>query len=252
MIDIQPVLFGDNYNFFVHSGGPDFAVIDLSNGAALTRELKSRKITPTHLFLTHHHFDHIDGITDFVKTFPKIQVYKPKGEDRIPVAGIEVDNEVQLTFGDIQVRVLTTHAHTKHCAAYLFDETDFFVGDALFQGGCGRLFEGSVYDLEEAMDLFLSLSPETKLYFGHEYGLTNLRFARHLEPTNQQVHKALQKLEALQDHEECALPVFLEEELQTNPFLRVDEPELCNILDPDAQLQRHERLYQLRIRRDHF
>jgi len=253
MLDIQPILFGDNFNYLLHT--PDssaLGVVDLANGNALARDLSAKQLRPTHLFLTHHHFDHIADLEDFIAHFPEIQVFKPEGEDRIEVPAIEVNGSSTIEFGTTTVRALLTHAHTRHCAAYLFDQIALFTGDALFQAGCGRLFEGSAHDLEEAMDLFTSLPPHTQLYFGHEYGLVNLRFAQFIEPGNPHVKAALQQLKQKLALGEYGVPGKLEEELQTNPFLRIDEPSLLKLIDPDRCLERQERLHQIRRKRDHF
>jgi hydroxyacylglutathione hydrolase len=41
--------------------------------------------------------------------------------------------------------------------------------------------------MHNAMDQIKQLSPETRVYCGHEYTVSNLRFAAHVDPANERV-----------------------------------------------------------------
>lgn len=62
-----------------------------------------------------------------------------------------------------------------------------FSGDTLFLGGCGRFFEGTADQMYKALTILSSLPDHTKVFCGHEYTLQNLKFAAHVEPTNENV-----------------------------------------------------------------
>jgi len=254
MLKIQRIQFGDNFNYLLRTDDPDdIGVVDLANGLALIRELKAKNLYPSHLFLTHHHFDHIDHLSEFIAEFPKVQVYKPADEPLIPVPGVEVDwNSGVYLFGSVPFTVLCTAAHTNHGAAYLFDQKHLFTGDALFEAGCGRLFEGGAAELEEAMDLFASLPGSTELYFGHDYGEVNLRFALSLEPGSEEVIQRLARIRTWSFAREDGPPITLADQFLVNPFLRIDEPSLIQVIDPEMVMGRQERLYKLRQQRNHF
>ena len=70
------------------------------------------------------------------------------------------------------------------------------------------------------------LPPSTKVYCGHEYTLSNLRFAASVEPDNEHVQKSLKNAEEKRSRGEPTVPSTIEEEQRTNPFLRVNEPSL--------------------------
>lgn len=60
-----------------------------------------------------------------------------------------------------------------------------FVGDTLFHGGCGRFFEGTASDMIATVDVITNnVDKEDLMYFGHEYSITNLSFAKEMEPSN--------------------------------------------------------------------
>jgi len=71
-----------------------------------------------------------------------------------------------------------------------------------------------------------ALPPETRVYCGHEYTASNLRFAAHVEPQNRAVAERATRVAALRDKGEPSVPSTLAEERATNPFLRCDSAEI--------------------------
>ncbi|XP_008246211.1 PREDICTED: hydroxyacylglutathione hydrolase cytoplasmic-like [Prunus mume] len=71
-----------------------------------------------------------------------------------------------------------------------------------------------------------SLPKPTRVYCGHEYTVKNLQFALTVEPDNEKIK---QKLSWAQKQRETGLPTVpstIEEEMEMNPFMRADLPEL--------------------------
>ncbi|MBA0841821.1 hypothetical protein Goarm_001682, partial [Gossypium armourianum] len=71
-----------------------------------------------------------------------------------------------------------------------------------------------------------SLPKPTRVYCGHEYTVKNLQFASTVEPKNARIQ---QKLAWANGQRKAGLPTIpstIEEEMETNPFMRVDLPEL--------------------------
>ena len=95
-----------------------------------------------------------------------------------------------------------------------------FVGDTMFAMGCGRLFEGTAEQMYSNMRRIAALPGEVRIYCGHEYTLANARFAAHVEPDNLAVADRLERVEALRDAGEITLPTTVEQERETNPFVR--------------------------------
>jgi len=255
MLKVRPLQFGDNLNYLLRSSSDPsvLGVVDLANGLAVIRELQGKGQQPTHLFLTHHHPDHIDHLADFLAHFPCVQVFQPRGERRIPCEGVEMDSSSEpRLFGDLPFQVITTAAHTQFCAAYVFDSEHLFTGDALFEAGCGRLFEGGAEELEQGMDRFAVLPQRTKLYFGHDYAEVNLKFAQTVEPNNREIQARMVQVRARGFNQEPEIGGSLGSEKLVNPFLRVDEPAVISKVDPEGRLSRKQRLLKLRQQRDHF
>src|SRR6202007_205939 len=89
----------------------------------------------------------------------------------------------------VRFAVMAVPGHTSgHIAYFAADMPDgvplLFCGDTLFSGGCGRLFEGTPAQMHASLQSLAALPPETRFCCAHEYTLSNLRFAREVDPTN--------------------------------------------------------------------
>jgi hydroxyacylglutathione hydrolase len=102
-----------------------------------------------------------------------------------------------------------------------------FCGDTLFAAGCGRLFEGTPAQMVTSLDKLAALPPGTRIYCGHEYTVSNLRFALAVEPQSAALRARLEREQAKRNRGEPTLPSSVGEERSTNPFLRTSEAEVC-------------------------
>jgi hydroxyacylglutathione hydrolase len=109
--------------------------------------------------------------------------------------------------------------------AYVFDKA-LFCGDTLFTAGCGRLFEGTAGQMHASLQKLMALPDDTKVYCGHEYTESNLRFALTVEPKNHKLLSRFDSVQRLRARGTSTVPSTIEEEKQTNPFLRWDSKEL--------------------------
>jgi len=143
--------------------------------------------------------------------------------------GLEEGDRVEL--GSHTARVLFIPAHTRGHIAYVFDRARaVFCGDTLFAGGCGRLFEGTPEMMFDAMAKLGALPGDTRVFCGHEYTESNLRFAAHVEPENAAVREALERARARRAkaaadwHDatpaEMTVTTTIADEQDTNPFMR--------------------------------
>lgn len=100
-----------------------------------------------------------------------------------------------------------------------------FTGDCLFVGGCGKFFEGGPPQMYHSLYTHLgSLAPETIVYVGHEYTLSNYKFGVSVEPANA---KLADKVAWAQEQIRQGLPTVpttIRSETETNVFLRCTEP----------------------------
>ncbi|NDB66752.1 MAG: MBL fold metallo-hydrolase [Methylocystaceae bacterium] len=144
---VQFQCLADNFGLLVHdatSGAT--ACVDAPDGAAIIAETARRGWLLTHLLLTHHHQDHIQGTASLKHAFPNMRVIGAKKDAiRLPLLDEAVVDGDALMIGASRILVMETPGHTLGHLAYYFEADDtVFVGDTLFSLGCGRVFEGTM------------------------------------------------------------------------------------------------------------
>ena len=200
--------------------GHECAVIDPGEAQPVLAFLNSRGLKLTHILCTHHHWDHVNGIPEILKQFPVPVWCSAHDQDRVPGQPAAVSG-IQILFGR-EVHVLEVPGHTLgQIAYYIPDLRAVFPGDTLFSAGCGRLFEGSPQQMFSSMKKLATLPADTRVYFGHEYTLNNLKFVEANAAADQDSLRAyqtecLRKIQADQD----TTPSTLATELEVNPFLK--------------------------------
>ena len=182
-IDVIPVrAFSDNYVWTLVNGG-NAAVVDPGDAAPVLAYLREHGLALTAILNTHHHADHIGGNEELLRHF-KVPVYGPHDE-RIAAVTKRVREGDRFTLDGIglELSVLEIPAHTRSHISF-HSANMLFCGDTLFACGCGRIFEGTPAQMHAALNKLMALPDATRVYCGHEYTLSNIRFARAAEPQN--------------------------------------------------------------------
>ena len=244
MINIEPIkAYSDNYIWLVTTNEGSI-VIDPGESKNTLDLLKNKQMDLSAVLITHHHFDHTGGISDLNKN-NTLDVYGPNNDiESITkrVSNGDVINVIGLSFEIIEIP-----GHTlDHIAYYSFNEGNpiLFCGDTLFSGGCGRIFEGTHEQMHNSLERLKRLPKNTKIYCGHEYTESNFKFASEVDPLNEDLQLRFNEVKELRKLEIPTLPITLESELKTNPFLRCD--------NKDIQESIHKRFNTLNIEVDVF
>ena len=214
--------FADNYIWLVREGSAG-AVVDPGDAAPVIAYLQREGITLTAIIATHHHGDHVGGIRDLTARWP-VPVYGPASE-AIPgrtQALTEGDAIVVPGIG-LPLSTLDIPGHTAGHIA-LVGQDLVFCGDTLFAAGCGRLFEGTPAQMVASLGKLAALPDTTRIYCGHEYTVSNLRFALAVEPHSAALRDRQARAQATRAVGVPTLPTMIAEERATNPFLRVHDP----------------------------
>lgn len=223
---IQIPLLRDNYAYLiVCEKTHEAAVVDPSESEPVLRRVEKEKVTLKAILNTHHHWDHTGGNADLLERLP-LEVYGHRvDEGRIPGLTHTLDEGGEVVIGGLGARVLFIPGHTKGHVAYLF-ENKLFCGDTLFVAGCGRLFEGTAEQMHNSLSKLKDLPSDTLVYCGHEYTEKNLQFAMTLEPNNKKLAEKMERVRPLRAKGISTVPSTMEEERETNPFLRWDSEEI--------------------------
>jgi len=215
--------FSDNYIWLIPAKSlatPDEQVLIVDPGAAapVLNYLQAHSLKPLGILITHHHYDHVDGIDALLQHYD-MPVYGPAAS---AIAGIDHPLKAGDRIApakDLVLDVMATPGHTRDHLAY-FGNGMLFCGDTLFAGGCGRLFEGTAAQLYASLQKLGRLPAATQVFCAHEYTLANLQFASILEPDNEALQQRLAATIELRQQKITTLPSTLALELATNPFLR--------------------------------
>jgi len=234
LLQVWPIpAFDDNYLWCIHDG-KSALVVDPGDSGPVEDYLLQNKLTLKGILVTHHHADHTGGILNLLQRFGSdLPVYGPAGTN-IPGRTVTVkeDDKVEITSPRISLKVFEAPGHTLSHIAYFADtqtnvvDPMLFCGDTLFASGCGRLFEGTPTQMTQSLAKFAALPKNTLVYCTHEYTLSNIRFALAVEPDNQNLISWAKKAQALRSQHLPTLPTTIGQELQVNPFMRSDQPEV--------------------------
>ena len=217
--------FTDNYIWLLHSGHHAI-VVDPGDAQPVLSALQQYGLQLDAILVTHHHADHVGGV-DVLREATGARVWGPARE-RIPEPLLRLHHgdtvvELGLTFS-----VMDVPGHTSGHIAYFCQSMDgaplLFCGDTLFSGGCGRLFEGTPAQMLASLDSLAALPGNTRVCCTHEYTLSNLKFARAVEPRNADLNQYSAWCEAPRSKGQPTLPSSIAKELQINPFLRTRQP----------------------------
>ena len=225
----QFVYGSDNYGVLVHDPVTgQTAAIDAGDGAAYKAALADKGWDLSHVFITHHHDDHTEGLADLVAGVD-VEVLGPKG-DKPGHAGITTHlcNGDHFVFAGARVEVMETPGHTLDMLNfYLPSEEVCFTGDTLFAMGCGRVFEGDYPMMWNSLSKLMSALPEqTVIYCSHEYTEANVAFALSVDPENSALIARAKTVAELRSRNEPTIPTTMAEELATNPFLRASDKDI--------------------------
>lgn len=230
----------------------EVAAIDIPDAQAVHNVLTEKKWNLDHILITHSHSDHVQGLEKLQKLYDCRVVAPEKSIELIKKADLWVGEGDIIRVGDLHFTILATLGHSQdHITYWLEQEAKVFVGDVLFVMGCGRVFGGDYKGMWSSLERLMQLPDYTEVYCGHDYSLSNGRFALSIEPHNKDIEKRLHQAEEMAKVNEFIMPTTLLEEKKTNPFLRVFEPEIAQALG--MEMAQPEDIFKtLRDRKDHF
>ncbi|MDR9402928.1 MAG: hydroxyacylglutathione hydrolase [Halothece sp. Uz-M2-17] len=246
----------DNYIFVLYDPEQNIAAtVDPAEAKPVLNCLQKLGAELVAIFNTHHHFDHVGGNQELKKHYPQAVVYGSAADQgRIPHQEVFLQEGDTVTFGGRSGEVFFVPGHTSGHIAYYFPPAggqavgELFAGDTMFVGGCGRLFEGTPNQMVDSLSKLKNLPDQTRLWCAHEYTLKNYQFAISIEPNNPVVQRRYQEVQQARRDGKATVPSLLEQEKETNPFLRWDDQNLQTIAQSHDPAQTFGRLRGMKDR----
>jgi hydroxyacylglutathione hydrolase len=226
----------DNIGVLIHDPNTGAcAAIDAPEEGPILTALAQTGWTLSDILVTHRHSDHVQAV-DALKRRTGCRVVAPaKAREAVPSADVLVAEGDVVSVGGLKARIWETPGHCADHVSYWFDEDRaLFAGDTLFTLGCGRMFEGTYDGFWATLQRLASLPDEARVYCGHDYTLSNARFALAADPDNEALKARAKEAEKAKAEGRFLVPTTIGEEKATNPFLRAGEPALAKTVHKEG------------------
>jgi hydroxyacylglutathione hydrolase len=233
----QFMCLSDNFGLLIHDPATGrTATVDVPEAAPVLAAAKEKGWTISHILVTHHHADHVQGIAEVKAATGAHVIANGADAHRIPLVDEQVSPGGKATFGSLMADVIDTPGHTVGHINYHFAADRILAsGDTLFSLGCGRLFEGTPAQMWEALKVLRALPDDTQVFCGHEYTASNAKFAVTVDPGNAALKARAEEVARLRAAGQPTLPTTIGQEKATNPFLRADDAAIAAKLGMTGQ-----------------
>ena len=254
MLDISIIrCLSDNYSYLIRDKKTNLVgVVDPSEFEPVDLEITKTYKRLDFILNTHHHHDHVGGNIDLKKKYNSKIVCSSYDEGRIPGASIKKSDGDQFSLGETEFKIIHIPGHTLgHIAFYSQKTNVIFTGDTLFSLGCGRIFEGTFEQMFKSLEKIKNLPKNTMMYCGHEYTNKNGQFCISIDEENDKLKKRIKDVNNKTQKNLPTIPITLDEELETNIFLRCEDKKIKNKLKMD-KASKLEVFTKLRNLKDQF
>jgi len=223
----------DNYAFLIGNlETKEAALVDVPEAGPINDALAQKGWSLTTVLLTHHHWDHVEGLDNLTNRESLTVIGANADAHRLPPLTQAVSEGETLSVLGTPVEILDVSGHTLgHIAFHMPDLNAAFTADSLMALGCGRLFEGTPAQMFDSLAKLSALPEETVVYSGHEYTATNAKFALTIEPNNSALISRVNATETARAAGTPTVPSSLKLERATNPFLRAHIPQIAQHLE---------------------
>ena len=201
------------------------AAIDAPEEGPILKALEQTGWRLSDILVTHRHADHVQAIPALKRRLGCRVVAPQKAGSDVPGVDAFVREGDTVKVGELSGHVWETPGHCRDHIAYWFAaDRALFAGDTLFTLGCGRVMESSYAEMWHSLQRLAAVPDEARVYSGHDYVLSNARFALAVDPDNDALKARAAEAEAAKAEGRFLIPSTIRQEKAANPFLRAGEP----------------------------
>ena len=243
----------DNYIYLLRNEHKNItSVIDPGEAEPVINFLNNKRWHLDEVVNTHHHHDHIGGNRKLIDIYKSKLIAPSYENNRISNIDIVVSDNETINITGIPTKVFHTPGHTlDHVCFYMPEEKCLFSGDTLFYLGCGRVFEGTMNQMWTSLLKLKSLPEDTSVYCGHEYTLSNMKFANYIDTNNALLNKISLEIKNKREKGLPTVPFNLGIEKRINPFLRADDDNFIKSVGLSS-INATESFEEIRLKKDSF
>ena len=243
----------DNYVYLLRNEHKNItSVIDPGESEPILKFLNKKKWHLDEIINTHHHYDHIGGNNELLDLYKSKLIAPSYDNNRISNIDVPVSDNETHNIAGISTKVIHTPGHTLgHVCFYMPEEKCLFSGDTLFYLGCGRVFEGTMDQMWLSLLKLRSLPEDTSVYCGHEYTLSNMKFANYIDTKNALLNKISLEIKNKREKGLPTVPFNLGVEKKINPFLRADDDNFIKSVGLNSN-NASETFGKIRLKKDSF
>ena len=213
----------DNYAYIIYSNNKNAVVVDPSDANPVLEFIELKNLVPLYLVNTHNHYDHTSGNSKFLSEFNCEHIFFNETYSSDLKDNFASFNSLKIE--NTLIDFFHTPGHTQDSICIYFDK-NLITGDTLFHASCGNTAES---DMQKMFDSLINIksnfSDDTNIWVGHNYTSSGLKFAQMLEPSNGDIKYYINKLSNLDSRQNST---SIKQEKQTNPFFRLDVPNVQN------------------------
>ena len=243
----------DNYIYLLRNEQKNLtSVIDPGEAEPVIKFLNNKNWHLDEIINTHHHNDHIGGNDKLLGVYKSKLIAPSYEKNRISNVDVFVSDNEYLDIAGVSTNVIHTPGHTSgHVCFYMPEEKCLFSGDTLFYLGCGRVFEGTMSQMWLSLLKLRSLPEDTTVYCGHEYTISNMKFAKYIDNDNALLNEVSLEITNKREKALPTVPFNLGIEKKINPFLRADDDNFIKSVGLSSN-SACESFGKIRLKKDNF
>lgn len=206
------------------------ATVDVPDADEVLAAAKAKGWTISQVLVTHEHADHVQGIAA-LKQATGAKVFAPEAAKAGAPVDVVLGEGDRVSVGSYEFETWATPGHAEGHVSLVSQKAKLaLVGDVVFVMGCGRVMPGRMEAMWTSLSRVMALPDATTLITGHDYTLSNARFAAAMDPSNTAVAARLAEAEAAKAEGRFWAVTTVGEERATNPFFRAGEQALAATL----------------------
>ena len=243
----------DNYIYLLRNEHKNItSVIDPGESEPVLEFLNNKNWHLDEIINTHHHHDHVGGNKKLLDVYKSKLIAPSYENNRISNVNIPVSDNETHNIAGVLAKVIHTPGHTLgHVCFYMPEEKYLFSGDTLFYLGCGRVFEGTMDQMWLSLLKLRSLPEDTTVYCGHEYTISNMKFAKYIDNENALLNEVSLEIKNKREKALPTIPFNLGIEKKINPFLRADDDNFVKSVGLSSD-NASESFGKIRLKKDNF